>query len=433
MLVDSLLSTSFHLATQVLLNLKPSQSLKLPAPRAGQRTMLYAHIPFCESLCPFCSFNRYLYNETGGRAYFHSLREEMRQVAHKGYTFLAIYIGGGTPTILLDELAQTIDLARALFGVREVSCETNPNHLSPALADALGGRVQRLSVGVQSFDDDLLRKVNRLERFGPGAEILERIQRVAGLFDALNVDMIFNFPGQDEATLRNDIARVRDSGANQATFYPLMTSPSVEHAMERTVGKVEHAHEEKSYDLIVHEMGKQFELSTAWTFSRRGGGLIDEYIVENEEYLGVGSGSFSYLNGALYVNTFSLEAYRHLVAAQRSPATGMRRFNKLEQMRYQFMMDLFGLRLDKQAFQQRFGTAVENALPLEMAFFSSAGAFAENSPQQITLTSRGRYLLVVMMREFFSSINRIRDQAREEVRTTYAKQSSILRNSEAKA
>jgi menaquinone C8-methyltransferase len=433
MLVDSLLSTSFHLATQVLLNLKPSQNINLPTPRAGCSTMLYAHIPFCESLCPFCSFNRYLYNETGGRSYFSSLREEMRQVARKGYTFASMYIGGGTPTILLDELAQTIDLARDLFGVHEVSCETNPNHLSPALADALGGRVQRLSVGVQSFDDDLLRKINRLERFGSGADILERIQRIAGRFDSLNIDMIFNFPGQDEATLRNDIARVLDSGANQATFYPLMTSPSVERSLEHTVGTVEHAHEEKSYDLIVREMEKQFELSTAWTFSRQGGGLIDEYIVENEEYLGVGSGSFSYLNGALYVNTFSLEAYRHLIAAQQSPATGVRRFNKLEQMRYQFMMDLFGLKMDKQAFQQRFGIAVESALPLEMAFFGAAGAFAENSARQITLTSRGRYLLVVMMREFFSSINRIRDQAREEIRATHAKQSSVLRNSEAKA
>ena len=433
MLVDSLLSTSFHLATSALLNLKPSYNIRLPAPQSGHSYMLYAHIPFCESLCPFCSFNRYLYHEAGGRAYFLSLREEMRQVARKGYVFASMYIGGGTPTILLDELAQTIDLARELFGVREVSCETNPNHLSPALADTLGSRVQRLSVGVQSFDDELLRKINRLERFGSGAETLPRIQSVAGRFESLNVDMIFNFPGQDLATLRHDIARVHESGANQVTFYPLMTSPSVEKALEKTVGRVEHIHEEESYDLIVREMEKQFELSTAWTFSRRGGGLIDEYIVENEEYLGVGSGSFSYLNGALYVNTFSLEAYRQSIAAQHAPVTGMRRFKKLEQMRYQFMMELFGLKLDKQAFQQRFGRSVETALPLEMAFFGGAGAFAENNSRQITLTARGRYLLVVMMREFFSSINHIRDQAREDVRSTHAKQSSVLRNSEAEA
>ena len=79
--------------------------------------------------------------------------------------------------MLLDELAQTIDLARELFGVREVSCETNPNHLDERLAAALASRVQRLSVGVQSFDDELLNKINRLDRFGSGAETLRRIHR----------------------------------------------------------------------------------------------------------------------------------------------------------------------------------------------------------------------------------------------------------------
>jgi coproporphyrinogen III oxidase-like Fe-S oxidoreductase len=431
-IASSLLSTSFRLATQVLLQLQPGAPVQMPDPRPGRRYMLYAHIPFCESLCPYCSFNRYIFHESTARTYFHNLRKEMRQVARKGYDFDSMYIGGGTPTILIDELSRTIDLARELFHIRQISCETNPNHLTPAVADALAGRVQRLSVGVQSFDDTLLHKVNRLERFGNGRETLERIQSVAARFQPLNVDMIFNFPGQDEDTLRRDIAMLIDSGASQATFYPLMTSPSVDRALEHSVGKVEHSHEEAFYDLIVNSLSPQFELSTAWTFSRQGGGLIDEYIVENEEYLGVGSGSFSYLNGVLYVNSFSLEAYNQAIAARRSPVTGMHRFNKVEQMRYRFMMDLFGLALDKKAFLQRFKVPVELALPVEMTFFASVGAFAENSAERITLTPRGRYLLVVMMREFFSSINRIRDQARMDDAKN-AENLQVLRNSPAKS
>ena len=89
-------------------------------------------------------------------------------VKRQGYDFESMYVGGGTPTILPDELAQTIDLARSLFGIREVSCETNPNHLTPEIVDIWGSRIQRMSVGVQSFDDELLRKVNRFERFGSG-------------------------------------------------------------------------------------------------------------------------------------------------------------------------------------------------------------------------------------------------------------------------
>jgi coproporphyrinogen III oxidase-like Fe-S oxidoreductase len=372
-------------------------------------------VPFCESLCPYCSFNRFVFNEKTARLYFQSLREEMRQVAKKGYDFNSLYVGGGTPTVMLDELAQTIDLARELFSIREVSCETNPNHLDGRLVDVLGQRVQRLSVGVQSFDDGVLKKINRYDRFGSGAETLERIRQVAGGFASMNVDMIFNFPGQDEDAVRRDIELVIASGANQTTFYPLMTSPSVRRSLTHTVGQVEYSREAGYYALIVEELSKQYELSTAWTFSRKGGGLIDEYIVESEEYVGIGSGSFSYLNGALYVNTFSLDTYRQMIGDHVAPITGKRKFNKLDQMRYRFMMDLFGLKLDKHVWKERFGRSVERTLPVEMAFFQASGAFAQNNADVITLTPQGRYMLVVMMREFFAGINRIRDQARQAV------------------
>jgi hypothetical protein len=81
-------------------------------------------------------------------------------------------------------------------------------------------------------------------------------------------------------------------------------------------------------------------------------------------------------------------------------------------MRYRFMMGLFGLRLDKAAFRERFGVTVERGLPAEVLFFRLAGAFARDDDEAMTLTLKGRYLLVVMMREFFSGVNNFRDQAR---------------------
>ena len=108
-----------------------------------------------------------------------------------------------------------------------MSSETNPNHLIPAYLDKLQGRVQRLSVGVQSFDDGLLKQMDRYDKYGSGAEILERIGEASPYFTSLNVDMIFNFPAQTEDILINDIERVVESGTSQTTFYPLMASPSV--------------------------------------------------------------------------------------------------------------------------------------------------------------------------------------------------------------
>ena len=82
-------------------------------------------------------------------------------------------------------------------------------------------------------------------------------------------------------------------------------------------------------------------------------------------------------------------------------------------MWYRLMMDLFSLKLDKRRFRERFGISIELALPVELAFFRLNGAFERDDAEAITLTPLGRYMLVMMMREFFSGINRIRDQARQ--------------------
>ncbi|MHB8766023.1 MAG: coproporphyrinogen III oxidase family protein, partial [Deferrisomatales bacterium] len=412
MLAERLLTTCLRAANRRILSVQVSEGLSLPPPRPGRSYLLYAHVPFCQRLCPYCSFNRFPFDEAPARAYFRRLRDEMRRVADLGYDFPAVYVGGGTPTILVDELVATLDLARQLFRVKEVSCETNPNHLIPEVIDPLADRVQRFSVGVQSFDDGLLRQMDRYDKYGGGAEILERLQGAAGRFHSLNVDMIFNFPSQTAASLRRDVEMIRASGANQTTFYPLMTSAAVRRSLARTVGPVDYAREARYYEVLCESLAGAFEPATAWTFSRAAGQMIDEYIVDYDEYVGIGSGSFGYLDGSIYVNTFSLREYEDRVASGRLSATATRTFPRKEQMRYRFMMGLFGLRLDKGAFRERFGVSPEGGLPAEMAFFRAVGAFDRNDAEAATLTPKGRYLLVAMMREFFAGVNQFRDQAR---------------------
>jgi len=407
---ERLLTVFLKAATKEYLSLKPANLAALPPPRAGRQYTLYAHVPFCESLCPYCSFNRFVLNHGKAHAYFASLREEMRILAGLGYRFSSLYIGGGTPTILPEELVATIDLARDLFGVLEVSCETNPNHLNPEIVPLLKDRVQRLSVGVQSFDDGLLKQMNRYEKFGSGTGILESIRYAAPFFKSLNVDMIFNFPSQTPEILHNDIQSAIASGAQQVTFYPLMTSPSVRQSMANSVGVLKPTREADYYAMISAGLAKDFTPLSAWTFARGGTSLIDEYIVDTEEYVAVGSGSFSYLDGTLYASTFSLNEYGQLVAAGQMAVTGAQPFSKRQQMRYRMMMDMFGLRFDRTSFKERFGVSAERGLWLEMAFFKLLGAFTRQDPA--IPTPVGRYLSLVIMREFFSGVNRVRDIAR---------------------
>ncbi|MDO5042539.1 MAG: coproporphyrinogen dehydrogenase, partial [Slackia sp.] len=315
----------------------------------------------------------------------------------------------------------TIDLAKSEFSIKEVSCETNPNHLIPAYLEKLQGRVDRMSVGVQSFDDGLLKQMDRYDKYGSGASILESIKVAAPYFKSLNVDMIFNFPAQTEEILRRDLEMVLESGTSQTTFYPLMASPSVEKSLAATVGKVDYNREQRFYEIISETLAggdnPPFMHGSAWTFNKAGSGdpsdqMIDEYIVDYEEYPAIGSGGMTYLGATQYVNTFSVREYNEAIESGRMSLMGKATFSKRNRMRYRFMMQLFGLRLDKKQWQRDFGCSVAAGLPVEYGFMKSVGAFDIDDAEQITLTPKGRYLMVVMMRQFFIGVNNLRDQAR---------------------
>ncbi|MFH1087395.1 MAG: radical SAM protein, partial [Chloroflexota bacterium] len=182
---------------------------------------LYVHIPFCRTLCPFCCFNRYLFKEYRARRYFKSLRKELDLYIQRGFRFSDFYFGGGTPTVLMDELAGFIDYLKKNFTVKRISLETTPRELNPENARLLqAAGVNRLSVGVQSFDDGLLKAMGR--PFISGEEAKEKLLMVQGKFHTVNVDFVFNFPGQSVEQFEADVAEFKRLGIDQATFYPLM-------------------------------------------------------------------------------------------------------------------------------------------------------------------------------------------------------------------
>lgn len=384
----------------------------LPPSNGARLDTLYVHVPFCEQLCPYCTFNRYPFRPAAAEAYFEHLRAELEMVARAGYRFGNIYVGGGTPTIAMDELRATLELARELFGPLPVSCETNPNHLTDDRLRALAPYVHRLSVGVQSFQDGLLRQMRRHDAYGSGTEILRRVSAAAGRLPVLNIDLIYNLPGQSRAMLDADIDTALASGADQMTFYPLMPA-SRRSTVNASAGALRRQRsEERFYREIAARVGDQLQPTSAWCFSRRSESLIDEYILDGEAYVGVGAGAFSYLDGTLYANAFSLSAYDRAIRQRRHSASAARRLSARDRRRYSFLMGLFGLRLDRAAFRVRHGLPVERALPVELAFLHLARALESDPAHDLTPTPRGRYLVVAMMREFFVAVSALREEAR---------------------
>ena len=383
----------------------------VPPPGKPRPRLLYIHIPFCERLCPYCSFNRVAFTEDLCRAYFRALRKEITLYRELGYDFGAIYVGGGTPTVLIDELEETITLARTSFHIRELSVETNPNHLTEdRLAVLQRAGVNRLSVGVQSFDDGLLRKMDRYDKYGSGAEIAGRLRQTLGRFGTLNADMIFNFPTQTSAMLDRDLDTLREIGIDQVTWYPLMVSDSTRQKVMETLGRVDDRQEERFYHQIVGRLVPAYRFSSAWCFSRKQA-MIDEYIVDYDEYAGLGSGSIGYLNGTCYANTFDIRGYIAQLDRGELPLAASRIFSVRDQIRYDFLMKLFGTRLNTAALRKKYEGKFLRLLWPDLLAFSLIGALSWRAPD-IVLTKRGRYAWVVLMREFFTAVNNFRDYCR---------------------
>ena len=390
--------------------------VSFPEPDPDKRYLLYLHIPFCVVLCPFCSFHRVEFREDRATKYFSALRQEIQQVSDQGYRFGELYVGGGTPTVLPEQLAETIAFVSSLHPLTAVSVETNPLDLdTEKLAQLKDVGVNRLSVGVQSFDDNLLQEMGRFEKYGSGEQIRNELSGIAGFFDTTNVDMIFNFPHQSEEQLQADLVMLTDRmSVDQVSWYPLMTTASTARPMSRKMGSVDYSRERTFYEIIAgHMLNAGYERSSAWCFSRRPG-LFDEYIIEHEEYVGLGSGSFSYLDGSIYGNTFSINHYLQLIASGNLSVVRERGLSMKEQMRYYLLMQLFSGHLELSVAEERFDGLFERTVWRDIKGLQLIGAFSEHG-RDLRLSESGYYLWVVLMREFFSGVNGFRDDMRRDI------------------
>lgn len=387
----------------------------MPEPVEGKKYMLYAHIPFCHTLCSYCTFHRFIFKEDKARAYFIALRKEMDMVKALGYDFESMYIGGGTTTVLEDELARTIEYAKKLFpSIKEVSCESDPQHLDSPEFKQLEGLVDRMSVGVQSFDNGILKMTDRLEKFGSGEQTFDKIMAAKELFPIINVDLIFGFRGQTEEIIQHDLDMASRLDPRQITTYPLM----ITHQTRKSVkGKLaaDQADMANQYRQILNSLNGQYNQLSAWAFGKANDEGFDEYVIDYDEYLGVGSGSFSFLNNTLHVNTFSLRKYHERIAAGKMGVEQQKNYSKKDVMQYRFLLGMFSGRLSRKYFRETFGVNLDMALFKEMASMRAIGALKNDptDPDNLIVTDNGKMMGLLMMKEFYSGMDNVRAQLRK--------------------
>jgi putative oxygen-independent coproporphyrinogen III oxidase len=204
---------------------------------------LYVHWPFCVSKCPYCDFNSHVRESVDQQQWRDALLADLAHEARvaPGRKLNSIFFGGGTPSLMPPEtVAAIVSAAEGHWGFApgiEITLEANPSSVEAArFADLAAAGVNRVSLGLQSLDDEALRFLGRAHGVSEGLAALETAQ---GAFDRVNFDLIYALPGQTEAAWQAEMARALSFGTGHLSLYQLTIEPGTRFAALAARGELE--------------------------------------------------------------------------------------------------------------------------------------------------------------------------------------------------
>ncbi len=276
---------------------------------------LYVHIPFCPKVCPYCSFYKEASDRNKTKAFLQAMLKEAES-ASPGLRPESIFFGGGTPTALstpqLDFLISGLQERIDFSGLREFTIEMNPATVSlEKAAGLLAMGVNRVSMGVQSWDDGLLQTLGRVHSAAQ-AERSYRILREAGVAN-INLDLIFGIPGQTVGQWRESLQRTIALGPDHISAYCLTYEEDTEFFERFTRG--EYAPEdgrdavffEEAMDALAEAGYAQYEISN---YAKPGRECLHNLAYWNgDDYAGLGPSAFSTRAGRRWRNVADTSSY----------------------------------------------------------------------------------------------------------------------------
>lgn len=273
---------------------------------------LYIHIPFCMKKCRYCDFISFTSGDK--KAYTKALMHEMSK--YKGEYIDTVFVGGGTPTVLenddLSELFTFVDKNFNLKSEFEWTVEANPKTFDREKLNVMkSAGVNRISVGVQSFDDHELDIIGRIHN---SYEAEKAICLVGEMFDNFNADIMFGLPGQTAFSYENTIKRLLGYNPSHISCYSLILEDNTELYKMNEDGVLSFPDEETERGMyeytksILSQKGyNHYEISN---FAKKGKECRHNIKYwKCDEYIGVGLAAHSYFNGTRYANTSCMKSY----------------------------------------------------------------------------------------------------------------------------
>ena len=272
---------------------------------------VYVHIPFCKSICSYCDFCKFLHNDKWVSVYLEALEKEIDKY-YENDIVKTIYIGGGTPSCLgieyINKLFRILKKIK-LAGSYEMTFECNINDINDELLKCLSmNGVNRLSIGIESFDKKNLEFMNRHHS---KKEVFEKIKLCRGYeFENINVDLIYALPTEKFLTLKKDLRNILKLGVEHVSTYSLIIE---EHTMiyNQGIKPISEELDYKMYSYICKKLSKKgfhhYEVSNFAKFGYESTHNLTYW--NNQEYYGFGLGSHGYINAMRYENTRNFGKY----------------------------------------------------------------------------------------------------------------------------
>ncbi len=322
---------------------------------------VYIHIPFCTEICSYCDFCKRYYKKNIAHKYLNALEKEIRQT-YKGEIVKTIYIGGGTPSSLsVDQLEKLFDIIK-IFKVSkecEFTFECNINDLTKEKLQLIhNNKVNRLSIGIQSFNEKNLKILNR---HYTKKDIFEKINLCKSLnFNNINVDLMYALPNETLLELDEDIDNFLQLDVQHISTYSLILEPNTILSINGAK-QISEDIEYEMYKLICKKL-KEFNHYEISNFAKKG--FASKHNLnywDNNYYYGFGLGASSYLNDIRYTNTRSMKHY-----LDGNYILEKNHISKQEQMENEMILGLRKIKgVNKYTFYKKYGKMINEVFDIE--------------------------------------------------------------------
>ncbi|TAA68333.1 radical SAM family heme chaperone HemW [Planococcus salinarum] len=364
---------------------------------------LYIHIPFCHQICFYCDFNKVFFKDQPVDAYIDSLGKELSLWKQQGaldQPLETIFLGGGTPTSLepqqLERLLGYIHEFVPMASNLEWTSEANPDELTYEKMQVLfNGGVNRLSMGVQSFDEDLLKRLGRTHNNNDVARAVADARKVG--FTDISFDLMYGLPGQTMKQWEDTLEQAFSFDLPHFSAYSLIIEPKTVFYNLMTKGKLNTVTEDLEADMyakLMNEMEQhgllQYEISN---FARPGFESRHNLLYwDNEEYIGAGAGAHGYVQGIRYSNHGPLKKYMEPLEQNERPILNSHSVPRKEMMEEEMFLGLrktAGVSLAH--FVEKFGVEMESVYgDILKKEIESQNLVIENG--RVKLTNQGRFI-----------------------------------------